>query len=83
MVNALHGMVAAKALGIPVMVRADMWLRDRPRSGPKLLFKTLFFQFLKNMVDGVLPVGTLNIEYWRHYLGNDVPFFLMPLCSGQ
>jgi glycosyltransferase involved in cell wall biosynthesis len=78
MVNALHGMVAAKALGIPVMVRADMWLRDRPRSGPKLLFKTLFFQFLKNMVDGVLPVGTLNIEYWRHYLGNDVPFFLMP-----
>jgi glycosyltransferase involved in cell wall biosynthesis len=78
MVNALHGMVAAKALGIPVLVRADMWLRDRPRSGPKLLLKTLFFQFLKNMVDGVLPVGTLNIEYWRHYLGNEVPFFLMP-----
>jgi glycosyltransferase involved in cell wall biosynthesis len=78
MVNALHGMVAAKALGIPVLVRADMWLRDRPRSGPKLFLKTLFFQFLKNMVDGVLPVGTLNIEYWRHYLGNEVPFFLMP-----
>jgi glycosyltransferase involved in cell wall biosynthesis len=78
MVNALHGMVAAKALGIPVLVRADMWLRDRPRSGPKLLLKTLFFQFLKNMVDGVLPVGTLNTEYWRHYLGNEVPFFLMP-----
>lgn len=78
MVNALHGMVAAKALGIPVLVRADMWLRDRARSGPKLLLKTLFFQFLKNMVDGVLPVGTLNIEYWRHYLGDDVPLFLMP-----
>jgi glycosyltransferase involved in cell wall biosynthesis len=78
MVNALHGMLAAKALGIPVLVRADMWLRDRPRSGPKLLLKTLFFQFLKNMMDGVLPVGTLNAEYWRHYLGNDVPLFLMP-----
>ncbi|WP_353071523.1 glycosyltransferase family 4 protein [Tunturiibacter gelidoferens] len=78
MVNALHGMVAAKALGIPVLVRADMWLRDRPRSGPKLLLKTLFFKFLKHMVDGVLPVGTLNAEYWRHYLGDDVPFFLMP-----
>jgi glycosyltransferase involved in cell wall biosynthesis len=78
MVNALHGMVAAKALGIPVLVRADMWLRDRARSGPKLLLKTLFFQFLKNMVDGVLPVGTLNTEYWRHYLGDDVPLFLMP-----
>jgi glycosyltransferase involved in cell wall biosynthesis len=78
MVNALHGMLAAKALGIPVLVRADMWLRDRPRSGPKLLLKELFFQFLKNMVGGVLPVGTLNTEYWRHYLGDDVPLFLMP-----
>ena len=78
MVNALQGMVAAKALGIPVLVRADMWLRDRPRSGPKLLFKTVFFQLLKHMVGGVLAAGTLNIEYWRHYLGNDVPLFLMP-----
>ena len=78
MVNALHGMLAAKALGIPVLVRADMWLRDRPRSGPKLVLKKLFFQFLKNMVDGILPVGTLNAEYWQHYLGDDVPQFLMP-----
>ena len=78
MVNALHGMVAAKALGIPVLVRADMWLRDRPRSGPRLFLKKLFFQFLKHLVDGVLPAGTLNAEYWRHYLGEDVPFFPMP-----
>jgi glycosyltransferase involved in cell wall biosynthesis len=78
MVNALHGMVAAKALGIPVLVRADMWLRDRPRSGPRLLLKTLFFQFLKHLVDGVLPAGTLNTEYWRYYLGENVPLFLMP-----
>jgi glycosyltransferase involved in cell wall biosynthesis len=78
MVNALHGILAAKALGIPVLVRADMWLRDRPRSGPKLLLKKLFFQFLKNVVDGILPVGTLNADYWRHYLGDEVPLFLMP-----
>jgi glycosyltransferase involved in cell wall biosynthesis len=78
MVNALHGMLAAKALGIPVLLRADMWLRDRPRSGPKLLLKKMFFQLLKNMVDGILPVGTLNTEYWRHYLGDEVPLFLMP-----
>src|SRR5271170_273335 len=37
MVNAMHGMLAARALEIPVLLRADMWLRDRPRSGPKLL----------------------------------------------
>ena len=78
MVNALHGMVAAKALGIPVLMRGDMWLKDRPRSGPKLLLKQAFFQVLRNLVDGILPVGTLNSEYWRHYLGETAPFFLMP-----
>jgi glycosyltransferase involved in cell wall biosynthesis len=55
-----------------------MWLRDRPRSGPKPLLKELFFQFLKQIVGGVLPVGTLNAEYWQHYLGDSVPLFL---CS--
>jgi glycosyltransferase involved in cell wall biosynthesis len=78
MVNALHGMAAAKALGIPVLLRGDMWLRDRPRGGLKLLLKQLFFYGLKNMVDGILPVGTLNAEYWQHYLGDEVPLFLMP-----
>ena len=78
MVNALHGMLAAKALGIPVLLRGDMWLRDRPRSGAKLFLKKLFFQLLKNLVNGILPVGTLNAEYWRHYLGDDIPLFLMP-----
>jgi glycosyltransferase involved in cell wall biosynthesis len=78
MVNALHGMVAAKALGIPVLLRADIWLRDRRRSGAKLLLKRVFFEALKKMVDGVLPVGTLNEEYWQHYLGDGVPRFLMP-----
>jgi len=78
MINALHGMLAAKALGIPVLLRGDMWLRDRPRSGAKLFLKKMFFQLLKNLVNGILPVGTLNAEYWRHYLGDDIPLFLMP-----
>jgi glycosyltransferase involved in cell wall biosynthesis len=78
MVNALHGLIAAKSLGIPVLLRGDMWLRDRPRSNFKLLLKKLFLESLKKMVDGVLPVGMLNTEYWRHYFGDDVPLFLMP-----
>ena len=77
-VNALHGIVAAKALGIPVLLRADMWLRDRERSGFKLALKNIFFAGLKRMVDGVLSVGTLNAEYWRHYFGDDVAQFLLP-----
>jgi glycosyltransferase involved in cell wall biosynthesis len=77
-VNALHGMLAAKALGIPVLVRAESWLRDRERSGAKLAMKRLFFEALKQMVDGVMPIGTLNAAYWRHYLGEDFPASLMP-----
>ncbi len=78
MVNALQGMLAAKALGIPVLLRGDMWLGDRPRSGLKLFMKRLFFRLLRWMIDGILAVGTLNAEYWRHYLGDEIPLFLMP-----
>ncbi len=77
-VNAMHGMVAAKALGIPVLLRAESWLRDRGRSGVKLALKDAFFAGLKELVDGVLPIGALNAEYWHHYFGDDVPQFLMP-----
>ena len=77
-VNALHGMLAAKALGIPVLVRAESWLRDRGRSGAKLGVKRAFFAGLKTLVDGVLPIGTLNAEYWRNYFGDKAPQFPMP-----
>jgi glycosyltransferase involved in cell wall biosynthesis len=76
--NAIHGIVAAKTLGIPVLMRADMWLSDRARGGWKLLLKKMFFTGLERMVDGVLPVGTLNAQYWQHYFGDSVPQFLMP-----
>src|SRR6202453_4313039 len=49
-VNALHGMLAAKALGIPVLLRAESWLKDRPRGGTKLAVKQLFFEALKGLV---------------------------------
>ncbi len=76
--NALHGMVAAKSLGIPVLLRAESWLEDRSRSGGTLAAKRFFFSGLKNLVDGILPIGTLNTAYWRHYFGEDFPLFLMP-----
>jgi glycosyltransferase involved in cell wall biosynthesis len=77
-VNAVHAMVAARALGIPVLLRAESWLRDRGRSGVKLALKSLFFVGLKAMVDGVLPIGSLNAGYWHHYFGDDIPQFPMP-----
>jgi glycosyltransferase involved in cell wall biosynthesis len=77
-VNALHGMIAAKALGIPVLVRSDSWLGDRERSGIKLAAKKLFFSGLSKLVDGVISIGTLNTEYWRYYMGEHFPIFLLP-----
>jgi glycosyltransferase involved in cell wall biosynthesis len=71
-------MLAAKSLGIPVLLRAESWLRDRGRSSAKLAFKNVFFSGLQRMIDAVLPIGTLNDEYWQHYFGNSVPRFLMP-----
>jgi glycosyltransferase involved in cell wall biosynthesis len=77
-VNALHGMLAAKALGIPVLLRAESWLSDRRRSPARLALKRLFFAALAGLVDAVLPIGTLNAQYWRHYFRDDIPQFLMP-----
>ncbi|HWB33418.1 MAG TPA: glycosyltransferase family 4 protein [Acidobacteriaceae bacterium] len=77
-VNALHGILAGNLLGIPVLLRAESWLRDRSRSNLKLRAKELFFSTLASLVDAVLPIGTLNSEYWTHYFGASVPQFLMP-----
>jgi glycosyltransferase involved in cell wall biosynthesis len=77
-VNAMHAMLAAKALGIPVIVRAESWLGDRERGGARLAAKRMFFAGMKGLVDAVLPIGSRNAEYWRHYLGEDMPAFLMP-----
>jgi len=77
-VNAMHGMLAARALGIPVLMRSDSSLRDRARSGIKLAIKKVFFDGLKMLVDGVLTIGSLSADYWHHYFGDEVPQFLMP-----
>lgn len=77
-VNALHGILAANALGIPVLLRAESTLIDRSRSQLKLLAKKLFFKWLRQVVDGVLPIGTLNARYWQHYLGGEFPAWTMP-----
>ena len=44
----------------------------------KRQLKHAAFQVLKQMVDAVLPIGTLNAQYWRHYFGDTIPQFLMP-----
>jgi glycosyltransferase involved in cell wall biosynthesis len=77
-VNAMHGILAAHSLGIPVLLRAESWLGDRPRNPAKLALKHALMQLLKDLIAAVLPIGTLNAQYWRHYFGDDVPQFPMP-----
>ena len=77
-VNALAGIVAANLLGMPVLLRAESWLGDRPRGGLKLALKHLLLHDLGSLIDAVLPIGTANSRYWTNYFGRRVPQFLMP-----
>jgi glycosyltransferase involved in cell wall biosynthesis len=77
-VNALHAIFAANALGIPVLLRAESWLADRPRSLSTLITKQLFLRLLRPAIAATLPIGSRNRDYWTHYFGLDMPQFLMP-----
>ena len=77
-VNALQAILAANALGIPVLLRAESWLADRSRTPLTLAAKSLFFRLLSTCIAAVLPIGTMNSKYWTHYFGPRVPQFLMP-----
>ena len=77
-INALHAILAANALGIPVLLRAESWLADRQRSLSTLAAKHLFLQLLRPAIAATLPIGSRNRDYWAHYFGPDMPQFLMP-----
>jgi len=77
-INALHAILAANALGIPVLLRAESWLADRPRSLSTLAAKHLFLKLLRPAIAATLPIGSRNRDYWDHYFGPDMPQFLMP-----
>jgi glycosyltransferase involved in cell wall biosynthesis len=75
--NALHGILTARRLGIPVLLRAESWLGDRPRSALKRAAKSLLLRALRPAIAAVLPIGTRNAAYWKHYFPA-VPQFPMP-----
>ncbi|MBB5345160.1 glycosyltransferase family 4 protein [Tunturibacter empetritectus] len=76
--NALQAMLVAKALGIPVLLRAESRLGRKQIGFLKQIAKRFYFSGLKLLVDGVLPIGSLNTAYWRHALGEELPQFPMP-----
>ncbi len=77
-VNSLRAIFAANSLGIPVLLRAESWSGDRPRSQAKLKAKQIFLRALRPFIAATLPIGSRNEAYWRTYFGTDMPQFPMP-----
>jgi glycosyltransferase involved in cell wall biosynthesis len=71
-------MIAAKLLGIPLLLRAEGTLIDHPRSNLRLAVKRFYFSIARYFIHAVLPIGTLNRDYWAHYLGANFPSFMVP-----
>jgi glycosyltransferase involved in cell wall biosynthesis len=71
----IQAIMAASAMHMPVLLRAESNLTDRPRSGRKLAAKKIFFRWLQKRVSAALTIGESNTEYWRFYLGEQFPVF--------
>jgi glycosyltransferase involved in cell wall biosynthesis len=76
--NTLQAILAASLHRIPVLLRAESTLDDRPRGQAKLLLKKAFFQWLRPHLGAVLAIGRANARYWRSYLGETMPIFPVP-----
>jgi len=76
--NHLHVLWAAKRLNIPLLMRAEPTLIDRPRTRTKKFAKSYFFRLLRHAITAVMPISELNKEYWNTYLGTEIPQFPMP-----
>jgi glycosyltransferase involved in cell wall biosynthesis len=71
-------MLAAKRLGLAVLVRDEATQVSAPRSLAKRVLKQAFFRALDRLVDGFLAIGSLNRDY---YLGHGIApakLFSMP-----
>jgi glycosyltransferase involved in cell wall biosynthesis len=71
----LQAIRAANSMQVPVLLRAESTLSDRPRSKMKLAIKKRFFKWLKQRVSAVLTIGDENSAYWRSNFGKEFPLF--------
>lgn len=75
----VQGIVAAKRLGLPVLVRGDSQL-STPRSQLKKWAKAIAYPILLRAFDAALYVGKNNHDYWRHYRFPESRLFFSPHC---
>jgi glycosyltransferase involved in cell wall biosynthesis len=75
----IQGIIAAKRLGLPVLVRGDSQLAT-PRSQLKKWLKAVAYPILLRAFDAALYVGRNNQAYWRHYGYPESRLFFSPHC---
>jgi glycosyltransferase involved in cell wall biosynthesis len=75
----LQGVLAAKRLGIPVMVRGDSQLQT-PRSRSRKALKALAYPWLLRLFDAALFVGQRSRAYYAHYGYPASRLFFSPHC---
>lgn len=75
----IQGLIAAKRLGMPVMVRGDSHL-DTPRNALKVAAKRALYPLFLRQFDAALVVGKRNRAYWEHYGYPRARIFDAPHC---
>jgi glycosyltransferase involved in cell wall biosynthesis len=75
----LQAASAARALGIPVMVRTDSHL-DAPRPVAKRVIKSIAYPLFLRRFDVFLPTGTRAAAYLRHYRVSESRIRIVPCC---
>ncbi len=71
-------MIAAKRLGMKVLLRDDATPISCERGNTKLIMKRAFFRTLTKIVDAFLAVGTLNRQYYLEYGAKPDQIFDVP-----
>lgn len=74
-----QAILAAKRLGIPVIVRGDSHL-ETPRSVPKIAAKALVFPMALRVFDVALYVGERSRAYWQYYKFPSRRLIFSPHC---
>lgn len=75
----IQALLAAKRMGLPVMVRGDSQL-GTPRSRIKTMAKAVLYPPFLRLFDAALYVGVRNREYWQHYGYPADRMFSSPHC---
>jgi glycosyltransferase involved in cell wall biosynthesis len=75
----IQGIVAAKRIGLPVLVRGDSQI-STPRSKLKRWLKAMAYPILLRAFDAALYVGKNNYRYWRYYGFPNKRLFYSPHC---